>query len=390
MDCRAFMSLAAGLAVTSRGVGHRASMPQQPADTWKSAVIINTLGGISNPNVESADSAGPFGGSPRERIRRTVDARALREAHQSGLTATNLTLGYVSGPEEPFEATVADIAAWDGFIREHPNDLLKVLTAGDILRAKSQQKVGMIYGVQNTAMLGDQLDRVELFANLGLRIIQLTYNPANKVGDGSMAPENRGLTPFGRQVVERLNANRIIVDLGHSGEHTCLEAARVSTQPIAVSHTGCRALANLPRNKTDEELRLVASKGGYVGIYFMSVFLTSTGQATADDVVAHVEHAIQICGEDHVGIGTDGGVTQIDDLEGYKAALAKEVEQRRAAGIGSTGELSGGFPFVANLRGVNQFRDLADRLVKRGHSVSRVEKILGRNFLRFAKDVWGV
>src|SRR3546814_9557842 len=84
-----------------------------------------------------------------------------------------------------------------------------------------------------------------------------------------MAPQNRGLSPFGREVIERLNANHIMVDLSHSGERTCLEAAAHSSRPISINHTGCRALVDLPRNKTDEELRLVASKGGFVGIYFM-------------------------------------------------------------------------------------------------------------------------
>jgi membrane dipeptidase len=236
--------------------------------------------------------------------------------------------------------------------------------------------------------MGSDASRVDLFANLGVRVIQLTYNPVNQLGDGSMAPENRGLTPFGREVVERLNANRVMVDLSHSGETTCLEAARVSKQPISINHTGCRALNDLPRNKTDEELRLVASKGGFVGIYFMP-FLNPSGHATAEDVVAHIDHAVNVCGEDHVGIGTDGTVTAIDDLEAYKATLAKEVAARRAAGVSAAGERPDTFPFVVDLRGVNQFYELADRLRKRGYSTPRIEKILGRNFLRYATDVWG-
>jgi membrane dipeptidase len=218
-------------------------------------------------------------------------------------------------------------------------------------------------------------------------VIQLTYNPANQIGDGSMAPQNRGLTPFGHEVVERLNADRIMVDLSHSGQNTCLEAARASKRPVSINHTGCRALNDLPRNKTDEELRLVASRGGFVGIYFMP-FLNPSGHALAQDVVAHIDHAVNVCGEDHVGIGTDNPVTAIDDLEGYKTALAQEVAARRAAGISAAGERPDTLPFVIDLRGVNQFRDLTDRLQKRGYSAARIEKILGRNFVRYATDVW--
>jgi membrane dipeptidase len=118
-------------------------------------------------------------------------------------------------------------------------------------------------------------------------------------------------------------------------------------------------------------------------------FLNASGHARADDVVAHIEHAVNVCGEDHVGIGTDGTVTPIDDLESYKAHLAAEIAARRAAGISAKGEAPDTFPFVVDLRGVGQFRELADRLQKRGYTTGRIEKILGRNFLSYAQRIWG-
>ncbi len=415
-DRRTFLRLSAALAAAVASGGAAAALaqpaasPSQPsasagdpeAGLLAGAVIVNALGQLEDPNVDlqrppsppgAAKAKGGTGGAgasagddddePAE-----IDARALREARASGLTAVNVTLGYVAGPQEPFEATVADIGVWDRVIRRHADDLLKVWTVRDILQARSDGKVGIIYGFQNAAMVGTDARRVDVFGNLGVRVIQLTYNPRNQLGDGSMVAENHGLTPLGRQVVERLNHNRIMVDLSHSGEQTCLDAARASRQPISINHTGCRALADLPRNKTDEELRLVASRGGFVGIYFMP-FLTLSGHAHADDVVAHIDHAVSVCGEDHVGIGTDGPVTAIDDLEGYKAHLAKEVADRAAAGIGAKGERADTLPFVVDLRGVDQFRELARRLRQRGYSTARIQKILGGNFLRFAADVWG-
>jgi membrane dipeptidase len=237
-------------------------------------------------------------------------------------------------------------------------------------------------------MLGDDATRADVFADLGVRVIQLTYNPANKVGSGSMAVENGGISPFGREVIARLNASRVMVDLSHSGERTCLEAARLSQQPISINHTGCRALTDLPRNKTDEELRLVAQRGGFVGIYFMP-FLNATSVASAADVVTHIEHAIRICGEDHVGIGTDGGTTAVDDMAAYRAAGRKEIAARKAAGIGAKGENPDTLPFVEDLSGPGQFRKLIRLLEARGHKAARIEKIMGGNFVRYAKDVWG-
>jgi membrane dipeptidase len=342
-----------------------------------SGIIINALGGLDDPNLGS-DALVP-----------ELTSRVLAEAHASGLTAVNITLGYVSGPDDPFEASVRDIAATDTLVRQHDRDVLKVLTATDIRRAKAENKIGLIYGFQNGAMMGKDAKRVDIFADLGVRVFQLTYNPANQLGDGSMAKENRGLTPFGREVVARLNARHVMVDLSHSGEQTCLEAARVSTAPISINHTGCRAVTDLPRNKTDAELRLVAERGGFIGIYFMP-FLNVSGHAHAEDVVAHIDHAVNVCGEDHVGIGTDGSVTQIDDLDVYRAALAKEIAERSAAGISAAGERPDTYPFVVDLRGPQQFRKLAQLLAQKGYSSGRIEKILGANFLRFAQTIWGV
>ena len=394
MGRRDFLSLSLGAAATtavsaaaattvSLAVGPPADVNGNP---WLTALIINALGGLENPNIGLADS------NQRQAVQgfdpASIDARALKDAFASGLNAVNVTLGYVSGDMEPFEYTIAEIGQWDALLRAHSGRLLKIDTAADLSRARAEHKVGVIYGFQNAAMVGNNPARIDIFANLGVRVIQLTYNPANALGDGSMAPENRGLTPLGHAVVERLNANRVMVDLSHSGQQICLDAARASKQPISINHTGCRALNDVPRNKTDEELRLVATRGGFVGIYFMP-FLNASGHAHADDVVAHIEHAVNVCGEDHVGIGTDGTVTAIDDLEAYKAHLAAEIAARRAAGISAKGEAPDTFPFVVDLRGVGQFYELADRLQRRGYTTGRIEKILGKNFMRYAQEVWG-
>jgi len=376
IDRRGFLTGLSWAAAAALLPWEAAGAAQAEAAAGDRGIIVNALGGLGDPNLGS-DALVP-----------ELTPRVLAEAHASGLTAVNITLGYVSGPDDPFEASVRDIAATDVLVREHARDVLKILSAADIRRAKAERKIGLIYGFQNGAMMGQDAKRVDIFADLGVRIFQLTYNPANQLGDGSMAKENRGVTPFGREVVARLNARRVMVDLSHSGEQTCLEAARVSTAPISINHTGCRAVTDLPRNKTDAELRLVAEKGGFVGIYFMP-FLNVSGHAHADDVVAHIEHAVQVCGEDHVGIGTDGSVTQIDDLQAYQAALAKEIAQRRAAGISAAGERPDTYPFVVDLRGPQQFHRLAQLLAQKGYSSARIEKILGLNFLRYAETVWG-
>ncbi|SEG26344.1 membrane dipeptidase [Actinacidiphila yanglinensis] len=347
-------------------------------------LIVNALGELQNPNA-SSETAGSLVQSSSD-IR--VDARTIADARASGLTAVTITLGYTLGDMEPYPHTLAEIGVWDRILQEHRADLRQVRTAGDILRAREEGRIGVVYGFQNAVAVGQDLDRVGEFARLGVRVVQLTYNQANHIGDGSMAAGNRGLTPFGRELVERLGEHHLMVDLSHSGENTCLEAARSATAPVSINHTGCRALCDLPRNKTDEELRLVAERGGFVGIYFMP-FLTASGHPTADDVVEHLVHAVNVCGEDAVGIGTDGPVTAIDDLDVYRSALAEHVAERRRAGVGAAGERADTFPFVVDLRGVDQFRTLIRLLERRGWSEERIARVMGGNFVRYAERIWG-
>ena len=317
-----------------------------------------------------------------------VTDRAVGYARASGMTAVNITLGHVEGDVDPFEHTVADIGRWNRILAARGTTLSPILSADDVTRAKAEGKIGVIYGTQNAMMLGDKADRAQLFADLGLRVFQLTYNKSNAIGDGALASGNRGLTPFGRSVVEELNSSGLLIDLSHSGEQTCLDAIGASQKSVIISHTGCRALVDVPRNKTDRELRLLADRGGCVGIYFMP-FLAPGGPARAKDVVRHIEHAINLCGEDHVSIGTDGSTTPVPDLAAYLKMQAEYVERRKKAGIAAPGENATAPFFVTDLSGPDQFRELYRLLRARGHRMARIEKILGGNFLRVARDAWG-
>jgi len=367
---RSFLATAAAAALAGPVAAQRQRPPRRPT------LIVNALGGLDDPNIQG------------ESGERNISDRIIADARASGLTAVNVTMGYVAGNGEPFEQTVREIGRWDARLAGRPNDLIKILNAADILRASRENRIGIIYGFQNAAMMGNDASRVDAFADLGVRVIQLTYNPANSLGGGSSAPGDPGLTAFGREVIDRLNRNKVMVDLSHSGRQTCLDAARASRQPISINHSGCRALVDLPRNKSDEELRLVAERGGFVGIYFMP-FVNPASVCTAADVVAHIDHAVNICGEDHVGIGTDGGTTGIDDMAGYRAHMRAEVAQRHAAGIGAAGENPDTLPFCEELSGPGQYRRLIVLLGQRGYSEGRIEKILGLNFVNFGREVWG-
>lgn len=373
---RSILQIASVSAALGASGGRAAARPTAPAAPF----IINTLGGLSNYNQMQA-SVGRAASFLR------LDPRVVADARASGVTAMNVTFGYVSGPGDPFELTVNDIAAADETIRTNPDLLAKILSATDIEQARRHKKIGIIYGVQNCAMLGDNPQRVDLFADLGLRIFQLTYNEENALGGGSRA-ETKGLTPFGREVVSQVNARKAIIDVSHGGHRMAMDAVEASKQPIAITHTGCRALKDTPRNATDDLLRAVAAKGGYVGIVTGGMFLAPTGISTADDVVSHIEHAIKVCGEDAIGVGTDNPITGIDDVPAWRQLWETAAKARKAAGVGAAGETEG-LPFTQDLLGPDQFRTLAQRMRARGFSQARIDKVLGLNFFRFARTVWG-
>jgi membrane dipeptidase len=350
---------------------------------------INALGVLDNPNLAVApqadagevDSLGYISGM------RAIDERALADARSAGLSAVNITLGHVAGTTDAFCATVRDITGWNAFIVAHAGALRRVLGVADIAAASAAGQVGVIYGFQNTEMLGRELDRVRLFAKMGVRVIQLTYNGRNAVGDGATVPDDQGLSRFGAEVLERLQAEGVLVDLSHSSEKTCLDALALAQRPLAITHSACRAVADHPRNKSDAELRLLADRGGVIGMYFMP-YLRLAGQPVAADLVAHLEHAISVCGEDHVGLGTDGGTTGHDDMTAYRRQLEDEIAQRRRMGIGAPGETAEVCTFLPDLCGPTQFQRLADLLAARGHSERRIEKILGGNFRRLMTESW--
>jgi membrane dipeptidase len=234
-------------------------------------------------------------------------------------------------------------------------------------------------------MLGDQLSRIELFRNLGVRIMQISYNERSLYGDGCLESANGGLSFLGRQAIAEMNRVGLAVDLSHCGQMTTADGIAVSNKPVLLSHVGCNAVHRHPRNKNDSELRAMAEKGGVAGIYLMP-FLDIEGSRDTDLVIRHLDHAIQVCGEDHVGIGSDLSITPIEETPEYKSAARRFVETRKAMGNAAPGEE---LPlYIPDLNHPRRLESIAVVLSRRGHSSSRIEKIIGSNFARVLQESW--
>jgi len=299
----------------------------------------------------------------------------------------NFTVGSVGSYADDYNATIKNIAYWDREIAAHPDVLMKLLHGAQIAEAKRSGRMGILYGFQDTTMYGENLDRFDLFHDFGVRIVQLTYNRRNLMGDGCLEPGNAGLSRFGHAMVEKMNERGVLVDLSHCGQRTTREGIETSKRPVAITHSGCASLApDMPRNKRDEELRLLAERGGVIGIYVMP-YLRSSGQVMAEDVVRHIECALTVCGEDHVGIGTDGTTSAVAITPEFRKRFAEQIAERQRRGISAPGERPDSFTFAPDLNTPRRLEKIAWLLSQRGHADARIEKVLGGNFARLFREV---
>jgi membrane dipeptidase len=175
--------------------------------------------------------------------------------------------------------------------------------------------------------------------------------------------------------------------LSHAGPHTIAQGIAASKAPMAITHTGCRALVDLPRNTRDSELKALADRGGVVGIYFMP-FLRLSGQPHAEDLIRHIEYAVNVCGEDHVGLGTDGSISGVPLTDAYREHVRKDEEARIKAGYAAPGESADVLTVVPEYDDPLRFNRLAQDLSQRGWTDGRIDKLLGANFARLFASVW--
>jgi membrane dipeptidase len=315
-----------------------------------------------------------------------AELQALRECGLGGAVTTVSSLFWLG--DKAYNDTRQRIDDWKAVIARHPDLLLLVRTRADLDRAEREDKVGVIFTFQGTEPLGEDADRIAQFHGQGVRVIQLTHNRRNLVGDGCMEPGNAGLSNYGHQVVERLNAEKVVVDLAHGSVRTIHEGILASQAPVLISHTGCRALVDAPRLVGDTDLKLMADRGGVAGIIFWP-YLRKQGQQTSADVIRHIEHAIRVCGEDHVGIGTDLGIAPIEVTPAFVKDNAEMLRGMIAEGNFDRNRDPQLFLFPPDLNMANRFEVLAAMLSARGHSDARIGKILGGNFARVMGEVWG-
>jgi membrane dipeptidase len=363
---RSFLKTAGGAALAAIATP-RLLAEQFPADItelYRNSVVIDTLCAPF-----TSDDALP-------------DAALIEAVRASGITAINFT---ISG--RTFEETVDNLAYVDALVEQFPAVFSLVRQQSDIARAKREGKIGIMPGFQYTQFLEADPARIETFRKLGICIMQLTYNNRSIFGDGCLEPGNAGLSKAGVDAVHKMNELGVAVDLSHSGYRTTSEAIAASKKPVLISHSGCASIYAHPRNKPDEVMKALADKGGYFGVYLMPYLVASPTVPTREHVINHVLGAINICGADHVGIGSDGSIQAVKLTPEQQKQFDEDIARRKKLGIGAPGEDR--YPYVPDLTGPDHMEIIAAELQKRGQPSSVIQKVLGANFQRIIGEIWG-
>ena len=309
----------------------------------------------------------------------------FRSLEAGGITAINATVA----TWENFGETLDHIAAWLRRFRGNET-LLQVKTVEDIRQAKTEGKVGIILGSQNASPIENDLDRLELLHQLGMRIIQLTYNERNLLGNGCWERRDEGLSDFGVAAVREMNRLGIVIDLSHVGDRTTLEAIDLSEMPVAITHANARAYHDHPRNKTDEVLKLLVEKNGVVGSTAITAFLRTGTKSTVDDYVDAIDDLVERVGIDHVGVGTDYTQDQPESFWKYITSQqgTKYPSTYSRAWAGPAEMANDTTLYPKDLEVPDKFPNLAVALGNRGYQPEDITKILGGNWLRLFGEVW--
>lgn len=310
------------------------------------------------------------------------DPAYLEWYRAGGVTALAPTVGGTDSAR----VTLNELAIWSRLFRER-DDLVLVRVARDIEIAKQENKLGLFLHFQGADPIEDTLDLVDLYKSLGVGVVQLTYNIRNRVGDGCEERTDAGLSRFGLKLVERLNQARVIVDCSHTGLRTSLEAIAHSSAPVILSHSNAAAVHASPRNVADELIRAIGKSGGVIGVVGFPGMVSTARRPSLDEFIAHIDRIVELVGIDHVGLGLDYYSSQ--------AGIASDEDAMRVyEGYIASGIWSRAYPppphhYPAGIETPRDLRGLTGALLERGYREPDVRKILGENWLRVMRLVWG-
>ena len=300
----------------------------------------------------------------------------FKEMLKGKITAANCTCSVW----ENFSQTIDNLTIWNDHFERNSDIICNIKKYEDIDKAKAAGKVGIILGWQNTSAIENDIKKLQIFYDLGIRIAQLTYNTQNLVGSGCWESNDGGLSDFGKDVVLEMNRLGMVIDLSHVGPKTSSDAIKVSNSPVTYTHC-CPTLKKHPRNKTDEQLKEIANKGGMIGFASYTPFLPKGSKSNIDDCINCMDYLINIVGEDQVGIGTDW-------VQDHDISFFQYLQKDKGTGRYVTTPYKSVPPMPYGMSKLSQFQNFVLAMERAGWSNNKIEKIIGLNWYLFFKEIW--
>lgn len=294
----------------------------------------------------------------------------LERCRQAGITAVTLNVGFGEQSVADHMRMLAQFRHWLG---KRPQLYRLVEDCDDILAAKKSGQLAVCFDIEGMNAIEDQLSLIQLYYQLGVRWMLIAYNRPNRAGGGCHEPDE-GLTAFGRKAIDEMSRVGMLLCCSHTGYRTAREAIDYSPGPVIFSHSNPRAIRDHPRNIPDDLMRACAARGGVIGINGIGIFLGANDNST-EALVRHIDYAVQVVGDEHVGIGLDY-VYDTKELDEF-------VERMRAT-----------FPKTLGYEGSTRMVEperipaVIEALLARGYRSTSVSRIFGGNLLRVARQTW--
>lgn len=296
------------------------------------------------------------------------------QLREGGVDAISVTICY----HEDFRETIENLADWNRRFEQHGNLIMKAKSGADIARAKAAGRTAVVFASQNPSCIEDDIGLVEVLADLGIKVMQLTYNNQSLLGAGCYEASDSGVTRMGREVIGEMNRVGMLIDMSHSGERTTLETIDLSARPVSLTHANPSAWHAVVRNKSDVVLKALAARGGMLGLSLYPYHLKDGSECPLESFTAMVARLAELIGVDHIGIGSDL-------CQGHGNAIIEWMRVGRWTKAPPSSAL-GAAVLPAQLRWFRDNRDwgqIRAGLKARGFSDAETGQILGDNWFRF-------
>jgi membrane dipeptidase len=238
-------------------------------------------------------------------------ATYLPDLRQGGVDAILTTVASL----EDCRYAVGALADWHHLAHSGQYPVRLATTVADYRQAKQSGELAVGLHFQGGNPIEGDLDLIDVFHALGVRVFQLTYNARNFIGDGCLEDANAGLSTFGRKAIHRLDDRKIAIDISHVGERTSLEAIELASGPVVATHANARTVCDSPRNLTDEQIGAVAASGGVIGLCGFPAFVSPSPIPTLEQLIDHADYISDLVGSQHVGLGLDFAIEDEDDYD---------------------------------------------------------------------------